>query len=147
MVNTVRDWSVWLSMCILCVAGERLPPLGLHVSDYVWVGHRVDQNSALTGPVTYMILGIASVEWWIWCLHRAISSPASTIFPKKTIHKPMLCDPMWFTIKSSVDQASHQQPEHCIGQQAFPHFAFRLCGIIIFLDQADDQVRLTGFLR
>ena len=27
------------------------------------------------------------------------------------------------------------------------HFAVRLCGIIIFLDQADDQVRFTGFLK
>ena len=27
------------------------------------------------------------------------------------------------------------------------HFAGRLCSIIIFLDQADDQVRFTGFLR
>ena len=49
--------------------------------------------------------------------------------------------------KLGLDQASQHQPEHSTGQQAFPHFAFRLCGTIIFLDQADDQVRLTGFLR
>ena len=36
-------------------------PWGLHVSDYVWVDHRVDQNSALTSTVTYVILGIASI--------------------------------------------------------------------------------------
>ena len=33
------------------------------------------------------------------------------------------------------------------GCRLLPHFVVRLCGIIIFLDQADDQVRFTGFLR
>ena len=54
--------------------------MGVHVSDYVWVDHRVDQNSALTCAIKSGILCIASVTCWTGAYVRIHTPPPGTTF-------------------------------------------------------------------
>ena len=50
-----------ICLCIHMCGREVDHTPGLHVGDYVWVDHLVDQNSALTSTVTCEPLEIVSI--------------------------------------------------------------------------------------